>query len=55
MTEPYLVQRKEAARLLGVSLRTLQRLIVDKEIPVKRVRSMILVSRRSLEKFAERS
>lgn len=50
-----LVDRKTAARLLSVSLRTLDNLIVSKELDgVRRIGRRVLISRSSLEIFARR-
>jgi excisionase family DNA binding protein len=49
-----LINRKEAARLLSVSLRSLDNLILCKELPTRRVGRRVLIPRRALELFAGR-
>jgi excisionase family DNA binding protein len=45
------VNKQEAARVLGISLRTIDRLIALKELPVRRSERRTLISRASLESF----
>ena len=47
-----LISRREAARLLSVSLRKLDSLLALKEIPARRIGRRVLISRRSLDLFA---
>jgi excisionase family DNA binding protein len=54
MNEPILVSKKEAARALSVSIRTVDNLIASKELAVRRVGRRCLIPRRSLEEFARR-
>jgi|KBSMisStaDraftv2_1062788.scaffolds.fasta_scaffold18835_5 excisionase family DNA binding protein len=49
-----LFSQKDAARILGVSLRTLQNLIASKQLPVRRIGRRVLVHRKDLESFARR-
>jgi excisionase family DNA binding protein len=49
-----LVNRKEAARLLSVSLRSLDYLIMRRELLARRVGRRVLIPRRALEQFALR-
>ena len=49
-----LFSQKESARILGVSLRTLQNLISAKELPVRRIGRRVLIHRNDLEVFARR-
>jgi excisionase family DNA binding protein len=49
-----LLNRKEAARLLSVSLRSLDYLIQRRELPARRVGRRVLIPRRALEQFAQR-
>ena len=53
-TAPLLVSEKEAARLLGISLRTVRRLIARKELRAIRVGRRSLISRQALEQFTRR-
>ena len=54
MSESLLVSKREAAALLGVSIRTLENLIAVRELPVRRVGRRCLLERQALEKFARR-
>jgi excisionase family DNA binding protein len=54
MNEPILVSKKEAARVLSVSLRTVDNLIASKELAVRRLGRRCLIPRRALEEFARR-
>jgi excisionase family DNA binding protein len=51
-TEPILVPRKEAARLLGVSTRMVDYLLAAKELTARRVGRKVLISYRQLQVFA---
>jgi excisionase family DNA binding protein len=46
--------RNEARKILNISLRTLDRLIEGKELPVRRIGRRVLVTRDALEKFIKR-
>jgi excisionase family DNA binding protein len=46
--------RDEAAQMLGVSPRTLDRLIAEKELTVRRIGRRVLVPRDALTSFAKR-
>jgi excisionase family DNA binding protein len=50
-SEPIAVNKQEAAQMLGVSLRTIERLIALKELHVRRLGRRVLVPRTSLENF----
>ena len=50
--QPLLISRREAATLLGLSLRTLDYLIARKELCVRRVGRRVLVPRHALQMFA---
>jgi excisionase family DNA binding protein len=54
MNEMILVSKREAARALSISVRTLDNLIAAREIAVRRVGRRCLISRRTLEEFARR-
>jgi len=54
MNEPILVSKKEAARVLSVSPRTIDNLIASKELSVRRVGRRCLIPRTALEAFARR-
>jgi len=45
------LSKREAARTLGVSIRTIDRLIALKELPVRRLGRRVLIPRASLESF----
>ena len=49
-----LVSKREAARLLSLSLRTLDNLIGQRELLVRRVGRRVLIPRKALENFARR-
>jgi len=49
--KPILVSKKVAAKLLGISLATLDRLIRQKQIQAVRIGSRVLVRRRDIENF----
>ena len=52
MNEPILISRREASKLLGISLRTLDYLIAGKEISCRRIGRRTLLSVASLRAFA---
>lgn len=49
-----LLTRKEAAKMLSLSVRTIQRLIVRGDLKARRMGSRVLVPRRELERLASR-
>jgi excisionase family DNA binding protein len=48
-TEALAMSKAEAARMLGVSLRTVDRLIALKHLPVRRLRRRVLIPRNGLQ------
>lgn len=50
--EQLLINRKEAAHALGISLRLLDYMIAHGEVAVRRVGRRVLIARAELEKFA---
>lgn len=54
MSEQLLISKREAASMLGLSVRTLENLISIKELPARRIGSRCLIERHVLEKFARR-
>lgn len=54
LPERILVSKRDAARLLSISLRTLDYLIFNQEISVRRIGRRVLIPRRVLEEFARR-
>lgn len=46
--------REEAAKILSISPRTLDRLIAEKELPVRRIGRRVLITRDALGKFIRR-
>jgi excisionase family DNA binding protein len=46
--------RNEAAEMLGISLRTLDRLIAEKQITVRRIGKRVLITRDTLNNFVRR-
>lgn len=53
-TERLQLSRAEAAQLLNISLRTLDRLIVCKELAVRRVGRRVLITQQALAAFCRR-
>jgi excisionase family DNA binding protein len=51
-TEKLLLNKKEAAQLLSLSLRTIDNLIHGRRLPVRRIGRRVLIHRRALEQFA---
>jgi len=49
-----LFSQREGARILGLSLRTVQNLIAKKHIPVRRIGRRVLLHYKDLEAFARR-
>jgi excisionase family DNA binding protein len=49
-----LLNRRDSARLLGISLRLLDTLISTKELAVRRIRRRVLIHRYELERFARK-
>ena len=47
-----LLSKYEAARLLGLSIRSLEHLISRKEIPTRRIGRRVLITRSAIESFA---
>lgn len=54
MTEAILISKRDAAKALSISLRTLDYLIAAKEITVRRVGRRCLIPRTACEAFARR-
>jgi excisionase family DNA binding protein len=52
--ERILLNRRESARFLGISLRLLDTLISTKELAVRRIRRRVLIHRAELERFARK-
>ncbi len=52
--EPILVTRRDAAAALNISLRTLDTLVSEGQIPVRRVRRRVMFRPEDLERFAAR-
>lgn len=44
--------KKDCARILGISVRTLENLIASRQLSVRRIGRRVLVHRRDLETFA---
>jgi excisionase family DNA binding protein len=49
-----LYSREEAAEMLNIGIRTLDRLIAEKELPVRRIGRRVLITRDALEKFTRK-
>jgi excisionase family DNA binding protein len=54
VTETLLVSKRDAAAMLGVSVRTLENLISLKELPARHIGRRCLLERQVLERFARR-
>jgi excisionase family DNA binding protein len=54
MSEQLLISKREAAAMLGLSVRTLENLISVKELPARRIGRRCLIERQALERFARR-
>jgi excisionase family DNA binding protein len=54
MDERLLIPKREAATMLGLSIRTLETLISLKELPARRIGRRCLIERQALERFARR-
>jgi excisionase family DNA binding protein len=52
MPEQILLSKRQAAQVLSISLRTLDKLIISKKIPVHRIGRRVLLARTSIERFA---
>ena len=55
MRERLLLDKREAAWVIGVSPRTIDALIANRELPVRRIGRRVLVHRNTLEKFAQQN
>ncbi|MGH9683025.1 MAG: helix-turn-helix domain-containing protein [Candidatus Acidiferrales bacterium] len=51
MPEPLTLNKAEAAKVLRVSIRTIDRLIALKQLPVRRLGRRVLIPRNSLQTF----
>lgn len=54
MSEQLLVSKRDAAAMLGLSIRTLENLISLKELPARRIGRRCMIERQALERFARR-
>jgi excisionase family DNA binding protein len=54
MPDQILLSRREAARALSISLRTLDSLVSSKQLPVRRIGRRSLIPLAALEQFARR-
>ena len=52
--EKILYTKREAAQLLSISIRSLDYLIFNQQIPTRRIGRRVLVHRDSIERFARR-
>ena len=52
MPEQILFSKRQAAQVLSISLRTLDKLILLKRLPVHKIGRRVLISRTSIERFA---
>jgi excisionase family DNA binding protein len=51
-TEPILLSKRQAAKLLSISVRTLDSLIASKKLPIRKIGRRVLIAKKSLELFA---
>lgn len=54
MNERLLISKREAAAMLGLSVRTIENLIALRELPARRIGRRCLIERHALERFARR-
>jgi excisionase family DNA binding protein len=52
MPEQILLSKRQAALALSISIRTLDKLIITKRLPVHKIGRRVLISRASMERFA---
>ena len=52
MPEQILFSKRQAAQTLSISLRTLDKLIGSKKLPVRRIGRRVLLLRSAIERFA---
>ena len=52
MPEQILLSKRQAAQSLSISIRTLDKLIFTKKLPVNKIGRRVLISRASMERFA---
>lgn len=52
--DPLLLDKKTAAKALGICLRTIDKLIAVRELPVRKIGKRVLIERSALERFAKR-
>jgi excisionase family DNA binding protein len=52
MPEQILLSKRQAAQTLSISLRTLDKLILTKKLPVHKIGRRVLLSRSAIEQFA---
>lgn len=54
MTERLLLSKRDAAAMLGLSVRTVENLISSRELPARHIGRRCLIERQVLERFARR-
>jgi excisionase family DNA binding protein len=52
MPEQILLSKRQAAQTLSISLRTLDKLIGSKKLPVRKIGRRVLLSQSAIERFA---
>jgi excisionase family DNA binding protein len=55
MQDRLLLSRKEAAAMLGISVRTLDSVVVRREMSARRIGRRVLFAKREIERFAKSS
>jgi len=51
MPEQILLSKRQAAQVLSISIRTLDKLILTKRLPVHKIGRRVLISQASMERF----
>ena len=54
MNELILISKRDSAKMLSISLRSLDYLIASKQLTARRIGKRVLIPRRALEEFARR-
>ena len=52
MPDQILLSKRQAAQALSISIRTLDKFILSKRLPVHKIGRRVLISRASVERFA---
>jgi excisionase family DNA binding protein len=52
MPEQILLSKRQAAQVLSISVRTLDKLLQSRQLPVHKIGRRVLISRSAIERFA---